>query len=178
MNPPDSDAHADEEKQIADAVRWLHRSYRVGALVDAVATVGMAVPQLYGPTLRFSRRFRRTGPEFAYALRTGAPLMAGWTALLLWADRRPLERRDVLPLTIAPVLAGLIANDAQAVRAGQLSRGGVTAVRILQLGLGVLFGYSYLKARRAVAGTRPHISPRAGPHGASAAHSAAVSTTE
>lgn len=111
----------------------------------------MAVPRLYGPTLRFSRSFRRTGPEFAYALRSGAPLMSGWTALLLWADRRPLERRGVLPITIAPVLAGLIANDAHAVRAGHLSGRGVVAVRSLQLGLGALFGYSYLKARRALA---------------------------
>ncbi len=67
-----------------DAVRWLRRSYRAGALVDALAAAGMAVPGLYGPTLRFGREFRRDRPEFSYALRTGAPLMAGWTVLLLW----------------------------------------------------------------------------------------------
>ena len=80
-----------------DAVRWLRRSYHAGALVDALEAVGMAVPALYGPTLRFDREFRRDRPEFSYALRTRAPLMAGWTVLLLWADRRPLERRGVLP---------------------------------------------------------------------------------
>jgi len=45
-------------------------------------------------------------------MRTGAPLMAGWTVLLLWADRQPLERRGVLPITVLPVIAGLMANDA------------------------------------------------------------------
>jgi hypothetical protein len=40
----------------------------------------------------------------------------------LWADHRPLQRRGVLPITVAPVIAGLIANDTHAVRAGQLSR--------------------------------------------------------
>ena len=101
----------------------MRRSYRAGALVDALAAVGMAVPALYGPTLRFDREFRRDRPEFSYALRTGAPLMAGWTVLLLWADRKPLERRGVLPITVAPVIAGLMANDAHAVRAGRLSGG-------------------------------------------------------
>ncbi len=47
--------------------------------------------------------------------------MAGWTLLLLWADRWPLERRGVLPITVVPVIAGLMANDAHAVRAGQVT---------------------------------------------------------
>ena len=133
-----------------EAVRWLRRSYRAGALVDALAAIGMAVPRLYGPTLRFDRRFRRAGPEFAYAMRTGAPLMAGWTVLLLWADRRPLERRGVLPITVVPVIAGLMANDAHAVRAGRLSGASVAPVRALQFALVGLFGYSAARARIAV----------------------------
>jgi hypothetical protein len=90
-----------------------------------------------------------TVPEFAYALRTGAPLMAGWTVLLLWADRKPMERRGILPITIAPVIAGLMANDAQAVRAGRLSSPSVAPVRALQVGLIGLFGYSLVKTRAA-----------------------------
>ena len=132
------------------AVRWLRRSYRLGALVDALAAVGMAVPRLYGPTLRFEAGFDRAGQEFSYAIRAGAPLMAGWTVLLLWADRRPLERRGVLPITVAPVIAGLMANDAHAVRVGQLSGRSVAPVRALQLALVGLFSYSTARARRAV----------------------------
>ena len=134
---------------IDDAIRWLRRSYRAGALVDAAAAVGMVAPRLYGPTLRFERPFRRERPEFAYALRVGAPLMAGWTALLLWADRRPLERRAVLPLTVVPVITGLMANDAHAVSAGYLSASGVRLVRELQLSLVALFAYSYMKGEQA-----------------------------
>ena len=132
-----------------EAVRWLRRSYRAGALVDALAAAGMAVPRLYGPTLRFEHEFHRDRPEFAYALRTGAPLMAGWTVLLLWADRKPLERRGVLAITIAPVIAGLMANDAHAVRAGRLSGLSVAPVRALQVGLIGLFGYSLARAHAA-----------------------------
>jgi hypothetical protein len=130
-------------------VRWLQRSYRAGALVDALAAAGMAVPALYGPTLRFAGDYDRDRSEFAYALRTGAPLMAGWTVLLLWADRKPMERRGILPITIAPVIAGLMANDAQAVRAGRLSSPSVAPVRALQVGLIGLFGYSLVKTRAA-----------------------------
>jgi hypothetical protein len=131
-----------------DAIRWLRRSYRAGALVDAAAAAGMFLPGLYGPTLRFRRPFRRRRPEFAYALRVGAPLMAGWTALLLWADRQPLQRRAVLPLTIFPVVAGLMANDAHAVRAGYLAAPGVRLVRGLQVSLVALFAYSYMKGEQ------------------------------
>ncbi len=76
--------------------------------------------------------------------------MAGWTVLLTWADRRPLERRGVLPITIVPVIAGLVANDAHAVRAGQLFGRGVAPVRTLQLALVGLFAYSAVKARAAL----------------------------
>jgi hypothetical protein len=109
----------------------------------------MANPKLYGPTLRFDKSFRRAGPEFTYAMRTGAPLMAGWTVLLIWADRKPLERRGVLPITVLPVIAGLMANDADAVRVGRLSGRSVVPVRALQLGLIGLFGYSLARARAA-----------------------------
>ena len=134
------------------AARWLRRSYRAGALVDALAAVGMAAPRLYGPTLRFGANFDRRGPEFSYAMRSGAPLMAGWTVLLLWADRRPLERRGVLPITVVPVIAGLMADDAHAVHAGLLSGRSVAPVRALQLALVGLFGYSAARARGALRG--------------------------
>ncbi len=136
--------------ETTEAVRWLRRSYRIGALVDALAALGMAAPRLYGPTLRFEAPFDRTRPEFSYAIRTGAPLMAGWTVLLLWADRRPLQRRGVLPITVAPVIAGLIANDTHAVRDGQLSGRSLAPVRAVQLALVGLFAYSAATARSAL----------------------------
>ena len=143
----DAASGADAAELDTHVVRWLRFSYRAGALVDALAAIGMASPRLYGPTLRFDRRFRRGGPEFTYAMRVGAPLMAGWTVLLLWADRRPLERRGVLPITVVPVIAGLMANDALAVRAGKLSGRSVAPVRALQLALAGLFVYSLAQAR-------------------------------
>ncbi|MHA1212822.1 MAG: hypothetical protein ACTSSH_10205 [Candidatus Heimdallarchaeota archaeon] len=39
-------------------------------------------------------------------------LMWGWTALLFWADRKPLERRGVLLLTAFPVVAFMLSFNA------------------------------------------------------------------
>jgi len=75
--------------------------------------------------------------------------MAGWTGLLLWADRAPLDRKGVLPLTIFPVIAGLAATDTAALRAGQLPTARVLPIRFLQASLAGVFAYSYAKAARA-----------------------------
>jgi len=37
----------------------------------------------------------------------GGSLMTGWTFLLLWAVRKPIERRVVILLTAFPVVFGL-----------------------------------------------------------------------
>lgn len=90
--------------------------------------------------------FDRSGAELGYGLRAGAPLMAGWTVLLLWADRRPVERKDVVAITAVPVIVGLMANDAWAVRKGLVEARSVLPVRTLQSGLLALFAASYLRA--------------------------------
>ncbi len=64
----------------------------------------------------------------------GGALMLGWTALLLWADRRPLERRGLLVITVA-VIAGLAANELRSVVTGFLPLGRVAPIWILQAGL-------------------------------------------
>jgi hypothetical protein len=91
--------------------------------------------------------------------------------LLLWADRKPVERPGVLPITIAPVIAGLMANDTYAVRAGRLSSVSVAPVRALQLGLVGLFGYSFLRAERVrAAGERDTCTGHADSCGEALAH--------
>ena len=65
--------------------------------------------------------------------------MFGWTALLLWADRAPIERRGVLVLTVFPVIAGLALNEIAAVRSGFLSLLAVAPTWVLQLALAILF---------------------------------------
>ena len=87
------------------AVRWLRVSYWAGAIADAFAAAIMLFPEL-GSVLYGRTDFTPT-EDYRYAMGLGASLMVGWTVLLLWADRKPVERRGILLLTVFPVIVGL-----------------------------------------------------------------------
>ncbi len=128
------------------AIRWLRVSYWAGAIADALAAMAMLVPEL-GSALYGMRGFE-PGDDYRYAMRLGASLMLGWTLLLLWADRKPLERRGVLPITVF-VIAGLAWAGAYAVSAGLVAVPSMIGTWVLQALLAVLFLYSYFKSRAA-----------------------------
>lgn len=128
------------------AVRWLRASCLTGALVDALAAGELLSPRLLA--LAAGLADPPAAPGFRYARGTAAALMLGWTGLLLWAARRPMERRGVLGLTIAVVL-GLALNEAVAVSAGFLPRALAAGIWALQAALVALFGWSLAVARRA-----------------------------
>jgi len=132
---------------MTEAIRWLRISYWAGAVVDAVAAAQMLWPPLF--RLGMGLPGFAPGVEYQYAMGMGASLMVGWTALLVWADRRPMERKGVLPLTVFPVIAGLAANQARGVLSGFLPAPAVLPIWALQCGLGVLFLWSYWRARKA-----------------------------
>ena len=73
----------------------------------------------------------------------GASLMLGWTALLLWADRLPVDRRGVLLITVVPVIVGLASNEIAAVRARVPSGRTQAPIWLLQGGIAALFLASY-----------------------------------
>lgn len=85
---------------------WLRASYWVGAVVDVVAGLIMLFPSLYG-IFNQQTGFSAT-PAFLNVAWMGAPLMFGWTVLLLWADRKPVERRTVLLITLIPIIGNAI----------------------------------------------------------------------
>ena len=136
-----------QDQAVGNATR-LRRACRLGAIVDGLATVGMIFPgRLW--MARFRAPFDRNRPELAYGMRAAAPLMAGWTILLLWADRKPLERQGVVAMTAAPVVAGLMASDIAAVRAGHVAARSILPTRVLQSALLALFAVSYARGRAA-----------------------------
>lgn len=44
------------------------------------------------------------GIQYQYAMSLAASLVLAWTFLLIWADRKPIERKDMLLLTLIPVV--------------------------------------------------------------------------
>ncbi len=58
-----TDSGRRQDEAVANAIRWLRRAYRLGAIVDGLATVGMIFPgRLW--TAGFRAPFDRNRPEF------------------------------------------------------------------------------------------------------------------
>lgn len=116
------------------AERLLRFAFLTGAVADAMALLPLLSP-------RFAQLLwgldDKSG-SYRFAMGYAAALMLGWTALLLWASRRPLERRFVAALTIL-VICGLILTEVLAVRAGVLAVPRVAPTWGLQAALLVLF---------------------------------------
>ena len=79
--------------------------YWLGIAADALWAVALLVPSVLG--------FLLGNPNFNPDLQIrlimaiGGSLMTGWTLLLYWAVRKPIERRMVALLTAFPVVFGL-----------------------------------------------------------------------
>ena len=114
---------------------WLRISYWVGAIADGIATLRMLFPKI------------AYGVEYRYALGLGASLMLGWTFLLVWADRKPLERKGVLLLTIFPVITGLLLAEIYSAAKGLITFGKMLPTGIFLVALIALFSFSYFNAR-------------------------------
>ena len=97
--------------------KLLLTSYWIGILADALATVLLFSPTVAGLVLQ-PRPFEISA-SYLYVSRIAGALMLGWTVLLFWAQIKPIERADILLLTLFPVVtllavaAGLVAGSDQ-----------------------------------------------------------------
>jgi len=114
---------------------WLRISYWVGAIADGIATLRMLFPKI------------AYGVEYRYALGLGASLMLGWTFLLVWADRKPLERKGVLLLTVFPVITGILLAEIYSVTKGLITFEKMLPTGIFLVVLIALFIFSYFNAK-------------------------------
>ena len=124
------------------ATTMLRISFLVGAITDGLAIIPMVFPRI-GSAL-FGGDSSRLGAEYRYAMGIGASLMAGWTALLVWGAMNPIERRDVLILTLVPVVAGIIAATVIAVRSRLVLLSRVIPLWIHLGFMSILFVVSYV----------------------------------
>jgi hypothetical protein len=114
---------------------WLRISYWVGAIADGIATLRMLFPKI------------AYGAEYRYALGLGASLMLGWTFLLVWADRKPLERKGVLLLTVFPVITGILLAEIYSVTKGLITFEKMLPTGIFLVVLIALFTFSHFNAK-------------------------------
>lgn len=81
-------------------------AFLVGAVTDGLALIPM-LSRRAGAAI-FGGGASKDGAAYRYAMGIGAALMAGWTVLLLWGAANPIERRDILLLTVFPVITGIV----------------------------------------------------------------------
>ncbi len=116
-------------------ILFLRASYWIGIVADAIVGVRMLIPKMMGET------------GFTYAMGTSAALMFGWTVLLFWADRKPVERKGILLITIFPVMTGLMAAVAWPVMEGIFTVETKTPIWILGVAIMTFMAFSYFLAR-------------------------------
>lgn len=123
-------------------VTLLRIAYWYGAIVDAVSIPPMLSPRLASAMLGIEGFDPPV--EYRYAMYVAAALMAGWTALLLWADRRPMERRGVLMLTVFPVVAGMLCASTYAGSTGFVGWARLTPMYVAPAVVVVLYLAAYV----------------------------------
>jgi len=124
----------------------LRISYWIGAILDGFMVIPMIFPEIGG--VIFGIPDFKPGADYKYAMGIGASLMGGWTILLIWADRKPVERKGILLITVFPVIVGLIFAGIYAVIHNLIPVERMIPTWILQLFLIAFFSYSYYTAKK------------------------------
>ena len=115
---------------------------RIAFLAGAVTDAAAMLPLLFPPMARLMWGFDDPSGAYRFAMGYAASLMLGWTALLIWAYQRPLERAFVAALTVL-VIYGLAATEVVAVLSGHLAVWRMIPTWILQAVLLGLFASAY-----------------------------------
>jgi hypothetical protein len=133
-------------------VLWLRVSYWTGAIIDALACIPLINSDVWAAINHVSNF--HAGWDFRYSQAFAAAFMAGWTVLLVWADRKPIERRGVLLITVFPVIVGL--NSARYILylGGLVPEAFTLTGMILPAVLTALFLFAYFNSFRGEAQTR------------------------
>jgi hypothetical protein len=94
----------------------LRLSYWIGAIIDGLVAIQLLIPSFWASFDGLTTYTPNTTLNFALGI--ASALMFGWTFLLIWADRKPLERKGILLLTTFPVIFGTALNNILAVNSG------------------------------------------------------------
>jgi hypothetical protein len=123
----------------------LRLAFLVGAITDALAILPMLAP----PLANLLWGFEDVSGAYQFAMGYGASLMLGWTALLVWAYQKPIERKVAAALTVL-VIYGLVVTEVMAVFSGHLAAWRMLPTWVLQTILLCLFagGFHYSTLRQ------------------------------
>jgi hypothetical protein len=94
-------------------------SYWIGIVADAAATVLLFSPAI--ANFAFQQQPFEISAAYLYVSRIAGALMVGWTVLLFWAQLKPIERADILLITLFPVVTLLAVAAVLVAKSNQIS---------------------------------------------------------
>jgi hypothetical protein len=133
----------------SNRILFIRICFYIGVVADFLATVPLLFPEAARTMLGLEPYI--VGNDYLYASRIGASLMAGWTLLLLWGSFRPVERKEILLLTLFPVLIGLLASSVLVVSSGFVQAQYMVPLWIFYAIIIPLYITAYLLARKITA---------------------------
>lgn len=131
-------------KQENTKIKWLRISYWTGAIADLAA--GGAMVFFPGLTQHLWGEYIPIQETGFIGWKFAGSMIIAWTFLLLWADRKPLERKGTLLLTCFPVIVSLMAVEVYAMVqniAPMLNLGIIIGMQSMLL---ILFSFSYFNS--------------------------------
>lgn len=127
-------------------ILWLRIAYWTGAIIDGLVVIPLLDSDIWAAWVHIPG-FHASW-EFRFAQACVAAFMSAWTVLLIWADRRPIERRGVLPITVCPVIIGLNLANYYLYRGGFIPAAWPIESLGLPIALTALFLFSYFNSFR------------------------------
>ena len=121
-------------------------SYWIGIVADAVATVLLFSPAIAKFVLQ-PQPFEISA-AYLYITRIAGALMLGWTVLLFWAQLKPVERADILLITLFPVVTLLGVAAVLVAKSNQISFSSLLPMFILYFVVYCTFIPSYIWAKK------------------------------
>lgn len=126
--------------------KLLMTSYWIGIIADAIAMLLLFSPTLANFVLQ-PQPFE-ISKLYLYVTRVAGTLMLGWTVLLFWAKSKPIERADILLITLFPVVTGLAAAAGLVAKSNQISTSKLLPMFVLYFVICFTFVPSYVWAKR------------------------------
>lgn len=121
-------------------------SYWIGIVADAAATVLLFSPTIANFALQ-PQPFEISA-AYLYVSRVAGALMLGWTVLLFWAQLKPIERADILLITLFPVVTLLVVAAVLVAKSNQISFRNLLPMFILYFVIYCTFIPSYVWAKK------------------------------
>jgi hypothetical protein len=121
-------------------------SYWIGIVADAAATLLLFCPFLANFALQ-PQAFEISA-VYLYITRIAGALMLGWTVLLFWAQLKPIERADILLITLFPVVTLLAIAAVLVAKSNQISISNLLPMFVLYFVVYCTFIPSYIWAKK------------------------------